>query len=140
MLITAIIQKSSWKKAVLFTVLFTTFYILINYSSIGVAGLLKITDGANVLDLEFGYTYERAYDMLTALGPEGRAFYLKMIPLDFPVPFTYMLFFAGFIALFSKPLKRSLQHLISIPVLAMLFDWTENIGIIAMLNSYPIYK
>ena len=135
-----IIQKASLKKAILFTILFVAFYVIINFSGIGVAGLLEITGGANILDFEFGYTYEEAYGILTALGVEGRIFYLtKISPIDFPFPFTYMLFYAGWIALLAKHTlsKEWCKYLLLVPVLAMLFDWIENIGIITMLNNYP---
>lgn len=135
-----IIQKASLKKAVLFTVLFAIFYALINYSALGVAGLLKITGGANILDFEFGYSYKKAYDILTALGADGRAFYqAKIIPIDFPFPLSYMLFYSGFIALLIKYTKSKeiFKYLLFLPLVATLFDWIENIGIIAMLNCYP---
>jgi hypothetical protein len=134
------VHNASWKKTVLFAALFIAFYAVINFSGIGVAGLLNISNGANILDFEFGFTYEKASDMLTALGVEGRDFYLsKIVPLDFPFPFSYMLFYCGVIALAIKNIspKRTLGYLLLIPVLAMLCDWIENIGIIAMLNNYP---
>lgn len=133
-------QQATWKKAALFTALFVAFYILINYSGTGVAGLLKITGGANILDFEFGYNQEEAYQMLTALGTDGRSFYLtKILPLDFPFPFVYMLCFAGWIALLIKHAthKDWYKFLLLIPALTMLFDWMENVGVIAMLNGYP---
>ena len=136
----AIIQKSSWKKATVFTILFAALYILINFSGVGVAGLMKITGGASILDFEFGYSYEKALNMLTALGTEGRVFYqTKILVIDFPFPFSYMLFYTGFIALLTKHItpKKLFGYLLFVPVLAMLFDWMENIGIIAMLNNYP---
>ena len=135
-----IIQKVSWKKLIILTLLFAVFYILINFSAIGVAELLRITDGANILDFEFGYTYEEAHNMLTALGTEGREFYLtRIMPLDYPFPFTYMLFYAGFIAFLLKHItsQKRYGYLLFIPLLAMLCDWIENIGIITMLNTYP---
>jgi hypothetical protein len=135
-----IIKKISWIKAALFTVIFAVLYIVINFSGIGVAGLLKITDGANILDFEFGYTHDEAYEMLTALGSEGRAFYLtKIVPMDFPFPFAYMLCYAGWIALLLQHInpKTLYRYLLFVPILAMLFDWIENVGIIAMLRNYP---
>jgi len=140
-LLNTIIQKATWKKAVVFTLLFAFFYALINYSGVGVAGLLRITGGANILDFEFGYTYEQAYDMLFALGVEGRAFYqTRILPLDFPFPFAYMLFFTCFIALLMKHTTPSklFGYLLFVPVLAMLCDWIENVGILAMLINYPV--
>lgn len=136
----SIIQKATLPKAAFFTALFAVFYFLINYSGVGVAGLLKITDGANILDFEFGYNQEEAYQMLTALGTDGIAFYLtKILPLDFPFPFVYMLCFAGWIALLIKCIthKAWYKFLLLIPLLTMLFDWMENVGIIAMINGYP---
>ena len=133
-------KKVTWKKASLFTALFAVFYVLINYTGIGVAGLLQITKGANILDFAFGYSAAEACDMLTALGLEGRAFYLtRILPLDFPFPFTYMLCYAGWIALMGKYAapKAAVKFLLAVPVLAMLFDWTENIGILSMLINYP---
>ena len=135
-----IIQRATWKKAAIFSALFGVFYALINFSSVGVAGLLKITGGASILDLEFGYSQEEAYQMLTALGTAGRSFYLmKISPLDFLFPFTYMLCFAGWIALLIKQVthRDRYKYLLLIPVLTMLFDWMENVNIIVMLNGYP---
>ena len=134
------IQKASWKKAILFGALFAVLYTVVNFSDIGVAGLLKITGGPNILDFETGYTYEEASGMLAALGPEGRAFYqTRIAPLDYPFPFSYMLFYSGLIAVTIKQaaLRNPWKYLLFVPVLAMLCDWTENIGIAAMLLNYP---
>lgn len=135
-----IISKISWKKAILFTMLFFAFFILINYSGVGVKGLLDISSGSNILDFEFGFNYGKAHKILAALGDEGRTFYLtKIMPLDFPFPFTYMLFYLGWIALLLKHLRprKQYKYLLFMPILAMLFDWVENIGIITMLLYYP---
>jgi len=135
-----IIEKATLKKALFFSALFIFFLLLINFSGIGVAGLLAITGGAGILDFEFGFTYAQANEMLTALGADGRAFYLtRIIPLDFPFPIAYMLCYLGWIALLIKQSEPKQWHkyLLLTPVLAMLFDWIENFGIIVMLNSYP---
>ena len=141
-------QKFTWKPAVVFSVLFGVAFAVINYSGIGVSGLLDITNGANILDFEFGYDYEKAVAMLTALGSDGRSFYLtKIIPLDFIFPLTYMLFYSGWIILLLKHTDKlnRLKGLLLIPVSAMLFDWIENIGIIAILinfeyiNSFAVF-
>ena len=137
---TPFIQKTTWKTATVCTVLFVVLFALINYSSIGVAGLLNITGGANILDFELGYTHEKAYQMLTALGNEGRAFYqTKILPLDFPFPLAYMLCFASWIAFLLKRIPQNKRYtpLLLIPVIAAASDWIENIGILSMLRSYP---
>jgi len=135
-----LISKATLKKAIIFTAIFAAMYALINASGVGVAGLLKITGGANILDFEVGYTYEQAKGLLTALGAEGRSFYLtRILPLDFLFPFSYMLFYTGWIALFLKyiTVREWMKFALVLPGLNMLFDWIENIGIIAMLRSYP---
>jgi hypothetical protein len=136
------IEKATLKKALLFTAVLGAFFILINFTSVGVAGLLQITNGANILDFEFGFSSSKAFDMLTALGEQGRTFYLtKIIPIDFLFPFSYMLCYATWIALLVKhtaPKSSIAKYFVAIPVLAMIFDWTENVGIIAMLYNYPV--
>ena len=133
-----IIQNASWEKTVLFTTLFAIFFIVMN-GPLG-AYFSDVTDGASILDFEFGFIYEVALNMLTAMGTEGRAFYLTIVlPLDFPFPVTYMLFGVGLISLLLKHIthKKSHKYLLLLPILAMFFDWIENIGIITMLISYP---
>ncbi|MDL2294422.1 hypothetical protein LJC60_07315, partial [Ruminococcaceae bacterium OttesenSCG-928-D13] len=136
-----IISKASWVKSALFTVFFIAMYVLINNTAVGVAGLLQITGGASILDFEFGFTADQALDMLTALGKQGRSFYLtRIIPIDFIFPLSYMLCYAGWIALLVKHIspKGHLKLLLLVPILAMLFDWGENMGIIFMLVKYPL--
>jgi hypothetical protein len=138
--ITYIINKSTWKKGLIFTAFFLAMYLLINFSGIGAAGLLKITGGANILDIEFGYSPDEAYGMLTALGGEGRHFYLtRILPLDFVFPMSYMLFYTGWMAPLLRRAAGSarIKYLLFVPVMAMLYDWAENISIIALLRSYP---
>ena len=139
-LLNGIKQRVTWRIALLFAALFGILYLLINFSSFGVAGLLEVTGGASILDFEFGFTYEKALAMLSALGADGRSFYLrKIIPLDFLFPLSYMLCYTSLIALLIKytSLRKPCIYLLIFPVLGMLCDWTENTGIIAMLNSYP---
>ncbi len=135
-----IIEKATLKKALLFTAVFAALYIIINFTTLGLAGLLRITNGANILDFQFGYSAAKAYDILTALGQEGRSYYLfHILPLDFPFPLSGMLFYAGWIALLVKLVAPSSAagFTILVPLLSMMFDWFENIGAIIMLNTYP---
>ena len=135
-----IIRKVTWKKAIIFSLPFVFLFALINFSGVGVAGLLKITGGANILDAEFGYTQEEALEKLTELGERGREFYLnRIVPIDFPFPFSFMLFFTVWISLLLKQIKLEnlWKYTLFLPPLAMLSDWIENIGEIVMLKNYP---
>jgi len=144
------IQRITLKMAIIFTLLFITFFYVINFSDLGVSGLLKITDGANILDFEFGYSKDEAYQILTALGIEGRTFYLKRIlPIDFLFPLSYMFIYAGWIAFLIKYIygirledktityNKLLNNLLYLPIFAALFDFIENVGIIFLLINYP---
>ena len=136
------IDKATLTKVILTAIAFSVMYAVINFSAIGVAGLLKITNGANILDFEFGYSAEKAYSMLTALGAGGRSFYLtRIIPLDFLFPVTYMLFYSCAICFSFKKItgaKSFLYLTLLFPLPAMLFDWMENICVIIMLKQYPL--
>ena len=137
------VRKASWRQVLVCALLFAVSYSVINFSEIGQAGLLRLTGGANMLDVLFGYTCQEAYDALTALGAEGRAFYLTRIaPQDILLPFLYMLFFASTITLLLKHTTPERvagigKYLLPLPVLAMLFDWSENIGTVTLTISYP---
>lgn len=135
-----ILQKATWKKALLGTLFFAAMFVLINASAWGVAGLLRITGGHTILDFARGYSADKAYAMLTALGEAGRAFYrTRILPIDFVFPLSYMLCYAGWTALLLKHVapKGRAAWLLAVPVLAMACDWAENIGILAMLRGYP---
>lgn len=139
--LTKLAEKISFGKVMLATLAFVIMYYIINYSSVGVSALLKITGGANILDFELGYSAQKAYNMLTQLGADGRTFYIsRIIPLDFPFPAAYMAFYFAWIAFLLKRIdsNRPLLNLFLLfPVLAMLFDWIENVFIIIMLKQYP---
>ena len=70
-----IISKASWVKAALFTVFFIAMYVLINNTAVGVAGLLQITGGANILDFFVCLSAGSALKFLNAIGQQGRLFF-----------------------------------------------------------------
>ncbi|MCL2620212.1 MAG: hypothetical protein FWD97_04675 [Defluviitaleaceae bacterium] len=134
------VERSTLVRSLVFTAIFAVFFLLINFSPIGVAGLLEITGGANILDFEVAFTFERAFEVLYALGEDGRHFYLtRILPLDFPFPASVMLFGMGWIGLLLKHIntKERYNLLLLPPVMFALFDWIENVGIIVMLNNFP---
>jgi len=121
-------------------VLITGF--LVNGRPFGVVELKSITGGVGILDMEVFYTPEQAYAFLAAMGDAGRAFELThIVPLDLLVPFFYALFLSTLITGFLKkwlPEKSRWHRLNVIPVIGALFDYLENIGIIAMLLAWPM--
>ncbi len=133
----------SVRTAITSFIIFMIMYFLINGSPFGLAKLAEITGGQSILDMEMlkGYSVERAYEILGALGEEGRAFNMEYIlPLDFPFPLTYGLFYFITLTLIMKSIRGNAKRpwLVGIVGLcAALFDWLENIMIANLLRSYP---
>jgi hypothetical protein len=114
---------------------------LVNGRPFGVAQLMEITGGVGILDMEVLYTPDQAYAFLAAMGEAGRAFDLThIIPIDLFVPFFYALFLSTFITWLLHrwlPAGSRWHRLNVVPVAGAVFDYLENLGIIAMLLAWP---
>ena len=114
---------------------------LIDYSPIGIAGLLKVSNGVNILDFETRYTADFAYSWLDSMGQAGRTFHLtRVMPLDILFPPSFMLFMFCWLSLLLQKTTKSNSKfclIVLLPPVYMLLDWTENIGITAMLMNFP---
>ena len=114
---------------------------LINGKPFGVAQLKAMTGGVGILDMEMGYSPQKAYDHLTALGEAGRAFHLHyIVPQDFIFPAIYSIFYVLtttflFRKLFAE--HHALQKLSLLTLLGGLADYCENLCIVTMLLDYP---
>lgn len=88
----------------------------------------------------FGYGPADASALLDALGPDGRAYYLsRQIPLDTLYPAMLALTLIAMIRWFGRSAPHSgfVRLGIMLSVGAALFDYAENIGIVAMILSWP---
>ncbi len=115
---------------------------LVNGRPFGIAELKSITGGVGILDMEVFYTPEQAYTFLAAMGEAGRSFELtRIIPLDLLVPLFYALFLSTLITWILHlwlPAESGWHRLNVIPVIGALFDYLENLGIMAMLLAWPV--
>jgi len=98
--------------------------------------------GMKLFDLSpFGYSYQYAIELLSALGSTGRAAYLyRQLPLDFVYPGLFAVSFCLLQSwLFAKglPPDSKIFYLCLVPLIAGLFDYLENICIVLMLTSFP---
>lgn len=88
-----------------------------------------------------GYSFEYAATLLDELGEIGRQTYLsQQLPLDFIYPGLFAISYTLFLFwLFGKGFAEEspIFYFAFVPILAGLFDYLENIGIILMLRSYP---
>ena len=136
-----LVEKVNIKTAVAATLFFVLMLYLIDYSLIGVAGLLKVSNGTNILDFETRYSADFAYNLLESMGEAGRHFHLtKVMVLDIFFPPSLMLFMFCWLSLQLKRVTTSgskLRYVIILPLIYLLLDYTENIGITAMLINYP---
>lgn len=88
----------------------------------------------------FGYGPSDATTLLDALGADGRAYYLsRQIPLDTLYPALLALTLSCAICWFGRRMpNRRLVHLgVAFAVSSALFDYIENLGIVAMIFGWP---
>jgi hypothetical protein len=88
----------------------------------------------------FGYGSTEAATLLQALGVEGRAYYLShQIALDTLYPFMLTLTLIATICWLGQrmPNRKLIRFGIALSVGSALFDYIENLGIAAMIWSWP---
>jgi hypothetical protein len=134
----SITARATWKRAIflcLFT--YTVYFCMITLT---IPSIQIFTNGMKIFDLmPFGYSFPYAETLLRHLGSEGVAVYLYLqLPLDFIYPGCMGLTGAMFIALLAKRGERNAAFCISLPLMAALMDYTENIMIFTMLLQSPV--
>lgn len=141
--ITNTLKRISSPKTIIFFFLLAMISLnIINGKPYGTAQLLEITGGVNIPDVEMsGYSPQRAYDILTAQGEAGRAFYLRyIIPQDVLLPLLYALFYAITLTWLAQRLflaNHFLQGIGLVGLCAGLADWGENLCLLILLLNYP---
>ena len=102
--------------------------------------ILALSGGLPILDSRLGYTFAEANHLFTVLGEQGRQLYTTLQVLDLIFPLGYgismTLALTGIITRLF-PEGHSMEKTILIPILAMIFDYLENITIATMIASYP---
>ncbi|MBK9461404.1 MAG: hypothetical protein IPN94_18765 [Sphingobacteriales bacterium] len=97
--------------------------------------------GVGVLDLQLGYTPDKAYDMVAAYGEQGRQLYAMVeIIADTFYPLIYTLFFClliSFIYQKTTQVGTKLRLINLVPLLSMGFDYLENSCILTLLLTFP---
>ncbi|MEY4927499.1 MAG: hypothetical protein RI894_1935, partial [Bacteroidota bacterium] len=94
--------------------------------------------GASVLDLALAYSPDAAYaNYLDKYSDAARSIYLKTECLDLLYPLCYGLFFACLLTAAWR--GTNYLYLNIVPLIAIIFDYLENIGVFALLLSYPTH-
>ena len=109
----------------------------------GMSGLLGTAARTNLgpLDLKFFYTPEQVFTTLEAFGqPRRDAYKIVELTADIIYPVIYTIAFGLLLTwLFKRAFKgdQAIQRFNVLPIGAWLFDLLENLGIVAMLNTFP---
>lgn len=88
----------------------------------------------------FGYDPSEARALLDALGEDGRIYYLtRQIPLDTVYPALLAMALVSALRFFASHMPGSglVRAGIALSVGAALFDYAENLGIVAMILRWP---
>ncbi len=110
-----------------------------------IPNLMSYAGGMEILDMiPTGYEPEYVKSLFEQLGPIGRDYYLHtQLPLDLIYPLLFAVTYTLILTyLFDKiyNLSSKIQLLTFTPILAGLFDYFENFGIITMLIQYPNFS
>lgn len=103
---------------------------------------LRVLSGGGVLlDTQFYYPPERAVEMISTYGDEGRTFYLWiLLSADLLFPLVYGTLLVMLLAKAAVRLSSRfdwLEHLLWLPVFPVLLDYGENAAIGFLLWGYP---
>jgi len=137
----ALIKNNIEGKRVLILFIVTNI-IYIFMLAVTIPKVMSFSNGMKLPDmLPMGYDPAYVNELLGALGAEGRNAYLfSQIPVDMVYPFlfgvSWCLVLAWSLDKLGK-LNGSMIYLVLLPLLAGLFDYLENIGMIVILNRYP---
>lgn len=141
--LTFIQYKTSWL-AILFLLAVTLLMMfLMNGTNLFFSNptIVEHSGGVPILDLRVSFTPDDAYELFTALGPEGRRAYLflHLVP-DTLFPIGYALVFSFISAWFLVrllPLDHGFQWLSMIPLISGLADVLENLSLVICNLAYP---
>lgn len=118
-----------------------TFGLLVFVEGLFVVLLLPrfrtITDGRKIPDSMVAYSYDEIYATIDGYGTAGIEFYRYLGALDLLFPLVYGLFLALVLArLLPADAGRS-QILLYVPLVTVVLDYLENLGIFVMLWRHP---
>ena len=142
-ILTFIQYKTSWLAILgLLAVTFLMLYLM-NWTNLPFSNptIKELSGGLMILDIRADFSPDDAYELFTALGPDGRRAYLvlHLFP-DTLFPIGYALVFAFISAWFLVrllPLDHRLQWLSMIPLISGLADVIENLSLVISNLAYP---
>ncbi len=132
--------NNSGKKVLGLFILTNVVYMIM--LTVTIPKTMKFSNEMRLLDMmPMGYDLNYVSDLFSSLGENGRWIYLtNQIPVDMIYPLLFGLTYGLLLAYFLKKLNKlnvPFSYLCLLPIIAGIADYLENLGIIAMLKSYP---
>lgn len=129
-------KNTNFKLCLLAFILFMTSMFIMRNSA---KELENITNGLGIIDLTIGWNLHDVSRHLGALGEEGQEYYKNTFYcIDFIYPIMYGLFYSLTILYVSKiyGIKNKILNMLPwLPIIGLLFDWSENLIVISMLQD-----
>lgn len=107
------------------------------------AATLEVTSISQSPDTSFFYTVETLYEIAEGYGEAGRDYYINSrFTFDVVWPLVYGFFIVSALSLtFRKPiLNRNFYVFNLIPLMAVVFDFLENITVSYLMFRYPLFS
>ena len=135
-----LVKNISGKRVLLLFILANLIYVLM--LTVTIPNVMGFSHGMKLLDMmPTGYDFEYVTALFNTLGQEGRDAYLyQQIPLDMLYPMLFGISFClvtGYILNRLHQLRKPFLYLCLLPIIAGLFDYLENIGIVTLLINFP---
>tara|TARA_R110000868_G_scaffold108065_6_gene295415 strand:+ start:39375 stop:39935 length:561 start_codon:yes stop_codon:yes gene_type:complete len=136
-----VIKRNISGKKVLWLFMLTNL-IYIFMLALTIPKTMEFSNGLKLLDMmPGGYNSEYIKNLFSTLGEEGRSVYLfNQIPIDMVYPGLFAISYCLVMAFFLEKIQKLdtvYFYLTLLPIVAGIADYSENFGIIAMLNNYP---
>ena len=133
-------RRITGKKVLLLFILTNMVYVFM--LTVTIPRTVAFSNGMNLLDMmPMGYDLNYVSELFNTLGKNGRETYLtNQIPIDMIYPLLFGLSYCLLLGYFLKKLNKlytPYSYLCLLPIIAGIFDYLENFGIITMLNTYP---
>ena len=133
-------KNSNGKTVVIFVVITSIVYLIMPIVTMPIVN--QFTNEMKILDLlPGGYNFEYVITFFNNLGEEGRQSYLfYQIPVDMVFPLLLIITNCLLISFLLKKIdlfRTPFIYLCFLPFISGIADYSENIGIIIMLNQFP---
>lgn len=139
-----IMRLSNWKVCLLFSGLFLLYLFLILPNESSKSDLL--TGGLVSPDTQFIYSADDLRDLVSSYSPEAREYYVvSKVRFDILWPLVYGIWLTSSIGLLIRGIKKKggfeektiINWLPLLPLVAVCFDFLENIAVSALMLTYP---